>query len=148
MKIVKSNENPYCGDVEALVEGLGYRLVDYSLDKVKSGWHAIVVIFSPHGTGIDDCSKVHRPLQQRLEVLLDSQDVSMEVSSPGVHRVFKKSYELKAFQGFTVSVWDVTCTDWVTGTLIEYKEDAVVLQNDTVTKTIAFSAIKKAKLID
>ena len=103
MKFVKKNESEFFDEAKALVEGLGYRLVDFSLARIKTGWHAQAVIFSPDGIGIDDCTKVHKPLQQKLEVLLNSQDVFMEVSSPGVQRVLKKTYELEAFVGEQIS---------------------------------------------
>lgn len=146
MKYIKTNESPYIAEAEALVVGLGYTLVDYSLERLKSRWHASVVIFSPNGIGIEDCTKVHKPLQQRLEVLLDSQDLTMEVSSPGVARVLKKSYEFKAFIGQKLLVWDLSCTDWVSGKLIAYSDEGVTLETSTETKFIPFSNIKKAKL--
>lgn len=145
MIITKTNESPHFSDVETLIEGLGYRVVDYSIERIKSCWQARVVIFAPSGTGIDDCVKVHRPLQQRLEVLLDSQDLNLEVSSPGVNRVLKKAYELKAFLGLPVSIWDLSCTEWVTGLLVEYNDAGVVLEIEGNKKTIEFSNIKKAK---
>lgn len=146
MKLIKKNETAYFDEVKKLVEGLGYTLVDYTLDKGKTLWRANVVIFAKGGTGINDCSKVHKPLQQRLEVLLNSQDLAMEVSSPGVKRTLKKTYELQAFIGEKISVWDATCTDWVSGTLLEYNDEGIVLETADGKKNISFASCKKAKL--
>lgn len=146
MKFVKKNESEFFDEAKALVEGLGYRLVDFSLARIKTGWHAQAVIFSPDGIGIDDCTKVHKPLQQKLEVLLNSQDVFMEVSSPGVQRVLKKTYELEAFVGEQISVWDSDCTDWLSGKLTAYTDAGIVLETKNGNKKISFENCKKAKL--
>lgn len=146
MKLIKKNESDFFSEAKTLVEGLGYRLVDFSLARIKTGWHAYAVIFTPGGVGIEDCTKVHKPLQQKLEVLLNTQDLFMEVSSPGVQRVLKKSYELEAFVGEKISVWDADCTDWVTGTLLEYYEERIILEMENGKKEIPLDRCKKAKL--
>lgn len=146
MKLIKKNESDFFSEAKTLVEGLGYRLVDFSLARIKTGWHAYAVIFTSGGVGIEDCTKVHKPLQQKLEVLLNTQDLFMEVSSPGVQRVLKKSYELEAFVGEKISVWDADCTDWVTGMLLEYCEERIVLEMETGKKEIPLDRCKKAKL--
>lgn len=146
MKLIKKNESDFFSEAKTLVEGLGYRLVDFSLARIKTGWHAYAVIFTPGGVGIEDCTKVHKPLQQKLEVLLNTQDLFMEVSSPGVQRVLKKSYELEAFVGEKIFVWDADRTDWVTGTLLEYCEERIVLEMETGKKEIPLDRCKKAKL--
>lgn len=146
MKLIKKNESDFFSEAKTLVEGLGYRLVDFSLARIKTGWHAYAVIFTPGSVGIEDCTKVHKPLQQKLEVLLNTQDLFMEVSSPGVQRVLKKSYELEAFVGEKISVWDADCTDWVTGTLLEYYEERIILEMENGKKEIPLDRCKKAKL--
>lgn len=147
MKLITKNNSPYFDDVEMLVESLGYKLVEYTIDRIKNVWRVNVVIFTANGTGIDDCTKVHKPLQQRLEVLLNSQEVAMQVSSPGVNRLLKKAYEFKAFIGQDISVWDQNYTDWVTGKLIEYNDDGIVLETDNGNKKINFEFCKKARLV-
>lgn len=147
MKLIKKNTSEYLDEVEKLVEAMAYKLVDYSLERTKFGWQANVIIFAKNGTGIEDCAKVHKPLQQRLEVLLNTQELSMEVSSPGVRRVLKKTYEFKAFIGEQVSVWDETCTDWRSGKLVDYNDTGIVLETKDGKIDIKFEACKKAKLM-
>lgn len=146
MKLIKQNESEFFNEAKTLVEGLGYKLVDFSLAQLKTGWHAYVVIFSSKGVSIEDCTKVHKPLQQRLEVLLNTQELFVEVSSPGVRRILKKTYELEAFIGERLSVWDATCTDWVSGILIEYNGEGIVLETEKDKREIALDNCKKAKL--
>ncbi|PIE99108.1 MAG: ribosome maturation factor RimP [Treponema sp.] len=146
MKRVQKNDSPHFEESKALIEGLGYKVVDYSLARLKTGWKVSVVIFSENGVGIDDCVNVHRTLKQRLEVLLDSQDVDMEVSSPGVKRVIKKTSEFEAFVGQEVSVWDLSCTDWVEGCLTESSDSGVTLDKAGSKVFIPFENVKKAKL--
>jgi len=91
MEYVQKETVPYFTDYEQLVTGLGYKLVDLQIVHQKSLWLVKAVIYSKNGVGIDDCSKVHRALLSRAEVLLNSQDIQMEVSSPGLNRVIKNA---------------------------------------------------------
>lgn len=146
MKLIKQNESEFFNEAKTLVEGLGYKLVDFSLVQLKTGWNAYAVIFSPKGVGIEDCTRVHKPLQQRLQVLLNVQELFLEVSSPGMRRVLKKAYEFEAFIGEKLSVWDLTCTDWVTGILIEYNGKSIVLETEKNKREITLENCKKARL--
>ena len=100
--------------------------------------------------GVNDCAKVHRLLLPRFEALLNSQDIYMEVTSPGMNRNIKNAAEFALFKGRTVRVWDKDISDWVTGTIETASSDSltVTLSGSGETKIFAYEHIAKAKLVD
>ncbi|CEM62842.1 ribosome maturation factor [Treponema phagedenis] len=146
MTYVKKTDIPYFTDCESLVNGLGYRLVNLSAVKQKAGWQIQAVVYSEKGVGIDDCSKVHRALLPRLEALLNSQDVSLQVSSPGINRNIKSTIEFAAFIGEAIAVWSAEISDWREGTLADTTEEAITIETKEGMAAISYADIKKAKL--
>ena len=91
-------------------------------------------------------SKVHRALLSRAEVLLNSQDIQMEVSSPGLNRVIKNAAEFQAFIGENIKVLEVSCPDWVEGELLAADSTGICLSISGGQRDIRYTDIKKAKL--
>ncbi|EEV20129.1 hypothetical protein TREVI0001_0895 [Treponema vincentii ATCC 35580] len=146
MEYVQKETVPYFTDYEQLVTGLGYKLVDLQIVHQKSAWLVKAVIYSKNGVGIDDCSKVHRALLSRAEVLLNSQDIQMEVSSPGLNRVIKNAAEFQAFIGENIKVLEVSCPDWLEGELLAADSTGIRLNISGEQRDIRYADIKKAKL--
>ena len=146
MEYVQNETVPHFADYEQLVTGLGYKLVDLQVIRQKTQWLIKAVIYSKNGVGIDDCSKVHRVLLARAEVLLNSQDIQMEVSSPGLSRVIKNAAEFQAFVGETIKVMEVSCPDWLEGELIAADSAKISMKTSCGEKNILYRDIKKAKL--
>lgn len=146
MEYVQNETVPYFADYEQLVTGLGYKLVELQVIRQKTQWLIKAVIYSKSGVGIDDCSKVHRALLARAEVLLNSQDIQMEVSSPGLNRVIKNAAEFQAFVGETIKVMEVSCSDWLEGELIAADTAKISMKTSGGQKDILYGDIKKAKL--
>lgn len=147
MDFISKKDIPYFLDCEPIVTGLGYKLVELNVFRQKNGWAAKIVIAADKSVGVEDCSKAHKVLLPRLEVILDSQDIYMEVTSPGLDRVIKKSTEFEAFTGKTVSVWTLELGDWLTGLLAEVSESGIILDVQGVRQEIQLKNIKKAKLV-
>ena len=146
MEYVQKESVPYFTDYEQLVAGLGYKLVDLQIVHQKSMWVVKAVIYSKNGVGIDDCSKVHRTLLSRAEVLLNSQDIQMEVSSPGLNRVIKNAAEFQAFIGENIKVLEVSCPDWLEGELLAADTASIRLNISGGHRDVRYADIKKAKL--
>ena len=146
MEYVQKETVPYFTDYEQLVAGLGYKLVDLQIIRQKSLWLVKAVIYNKSGVGIDDCSKVHRVLLSRAEVLLNSQDIQMEVSSPGLNRVIKNAAEFQAFIGENIKVLEVSCSDWLEGELLSADTTSIRLKTLSEQRDIRYADIKKAKL--
>ena len=139
---------PYFGDCEPLIKGLGYSVVELAIFKRQSSWQVKVVITGPAGVGIADCTKVHRALLPRLEAILSSQDMYVEVTSPGLDRVLKNAAEFDVFTGKMVKVWNTDISDWIQGVIRSSGSGSVLLDTESGEMDIPFSKIAKAKLFD
>ena len=86
----------------------------------------------------------------RLEALLNAQDVSMEVTSPGLTRNIKNAAEFALFVGKNVRVWDTDAADWTSGVIESAGTESLELKVSGTgeTKTFAYEHIAKAKLAD
>lgn len=69
----------------------------------------------------------------------------MEVSSPGINRLIKRSTEFYAFIGEEVEIWDSTITEWRSGILKEVLDENIVLTNNNEDIKIMYKNIKKAR---
>ncbi len=92
-------------DLEPLIDDLGVKLVDFRLVRLKTGTNAQIVLFKEGGVGTNECADVYRLVLPRLEVLLTSQDIHLEVSSPGLGRVLRLPREYPIFLGKNVVVY-------------------------------------------
>lgn len=133
-------------DCEPLISGLGYALVELVVFSRQSTWHVKAVITAPDGIGINDCSKVHRALLPRLEAVLSTQDMYVEVTSPGLDRVLKNAAEFSVFVGRQVKIWDTDISDWITGKIVSADRTSVRLDAGNGETVYPFSRIAKAKL--
>lgn len=146
MEYVQKEAIPYFADYEQLVDGLGYKLVELHIIHQKTLWLIKAVIYTKAGVGIDDCAKVHRALLARAEVLLNSQDIQMEVSSPGLSRMIKNAREFQAFIGENVKVLDTSHAEWLEGELLLADSTHICLKTSDGQQDILYGDIKKAKL--
>lgn len=159
MEYISLDSIPHFADCSPLVTGLGYILVDLKVVPQNGSIKVTAVITKPAGdsgtVGVNDCARVHRALLPRLEAVLDSQDIYMEVASPGMERLIKNPAEFALFVGRYVRVWDSQITDWVAGKIIASDDQSITLElvGDGVTEepaqvsTIPYQRISKAKLL-
>jgi ribosome maturation factor RimP len=127
---------------------MGYSLVELTIFKRQATWQVKVVITGPNGVGIADCTKVHRALLPRLEAILSSQDMYVEVASPGLDRILKNAAEFGVFTGKLVKVWNSDISDWMQGTVLDAGTESVKLASESGEMDIPFTKIAKAKLFD
>ena len=164
MEYISLDSIPHFADCSPLVTGLGYVLVDLKVVPQNGSIKVTAVITKPAGdsgaVGVNDCARVHRALLPRLEAGLDSQDIYMEVASPGMERLIKNPAEFALFVGRYVRVWDSQITDWVAGKIISSDDQSITLElvGEGVTEesaqmqagqvsTIPYQRISKAKLL-
>lgn len=146
MEYIAPESIPYFKDCDPLIKGLGYCLVELVVFKRQAAWHIRAVITGPSGVGINDCSKVHRALLPRLEAVLQSQDMYVEVTSPGLERVMKNASEFSVFCGKSVKVWNTDISDWMQGIILSSDSQSVRLGISGSEIVIPFDKINKAKL--
>ena len=128
------------------INGLGYRLVDLKKQHVKGTLHIVVVIFSPAGIGIEDCSEVHNTILPKIELIEDKRDIHLEVSSPGINRTLKTADEFGVFIDYNVKILEKEASDWIHGSIYDVDDTSVTLLVREKTRTINFDRIQKAKL--
>ncbi len=139
----------YYDECAALVEGMGYKLVELKIvpSKTTTKISAMIASTEPDGNiGVNDCAKVHRVLLPRLEALLGTEDTMMELTSPGIEHNIKNAAEFAVFAGRSVRVWDKTVNDWVGGKIISADDKQVTMEaDDGKTVSVSYENIAKAK---
>ena len=146
MEYIAPEKVPYFGDCEPLISGLGYSIVELNVFRKQSSWQIKLVITGPAGVGIADCSKVHKSLLPRLEAVLATEDMYVEVASPGLDRIFKNAAEFSVFNGKQVKVWNTDISDWIQGKIVSSDSSSVRLETDKGEIDIPYIKIAKAKL--
>lgn len=165
MEYISLDSLPYYAENKTLVAGLGFLLVELRVMRSGGNIHVSAVITrsarrdgmdtGSSSISIDDCAKVHRLLLSRMEALLQNDDISMEVTSPGLERNIKNAAEFALFEGRPVRVWHTAVTEWVRGIIVS--SDSLSLTIELLTedgacaaerKTIPYSEIAKAKLLN
>ncbi|MEI8092945.1 MAG: hypothetical protein WCG80_01910 [Spirochaetales bacterium] len=141
-------EDPVFRDLDAFIKTLGLNLVELS-HRTKNGTAQVqIVLHSANGLGIDECSKAHRMLIPRLVTLLGTEDLSVEVGSPGLDRNLKYLRELDLYSGKKAKLYLAGGKDWETGSWDSVTTDSLVFQTAAGPKTVLKAEIHKAKLND
>jgi ribosome maturation factor RimP len=103
-------------------------VVDIQIKPSRSGQKVSILLDSDEGIGIDECVKISRRLGNELEEKeLISEAYTLEVSSPGLDQPLRLLRQYKKNVGRTLKITLLT-GEVVTGTLVEVKEESVVLQ--------------------
>lgn len=135
----------YYDDIKSIVEALGFMLVEYERQALPDQMAYYIVIHHPEGVKIDDCANINRLAQSRLEVLEDSEDVRVEVSSPGINRRFCSPREYDIFKGKKIKVLLEEESEWHSGILQGMQDSNVILEGDEKL-IVPLEKIKKARL--
>ncbi len=133
-------------EIEELLKAINLDLLEFSVARRRGAVHVKAVIYSPTGTGTDECAKAHRLMLPRVQMALGDQDPYIEVYSPGIDRVLRGEREWRAFTGRHVKYLLAGESEWRTGRLQGYENNIVkIAVNDTVND-IPIASIVKAKL--
>ena len=86
-------------EFERVMGPLGMQIVELSVYKGKSGLNIRVVIYSEGGVTLNDCERATRIFNDILTILepIDENNYTLQVSSPGIDRVFKDEKEYNIF---------------------------------------------------
>lgn len=138
-----------------LLGQLGLDIVEIAQANRREGVNVVIIIHAREGeTTVDQCAEVYRLVYPRMQLALGDRDLSLEVSTPGLERVFKDLYEFSIFQGRRVRIYDSGRRAWVGGIIGEMDDHSVVLSDVYVENqsekiehmNITLTAIQKAKL--
>jgi ribosome maturation factor RimP len=81
-----------------------------------------------------------------LELAFPGQDVSLEVSSPGIDRIIKDGSEFACYIGRGVGCYRTDISDWSGGILVSADPTQVILKNKDGEMRLTYEIIAKAKL--
>lgn len=91
--------------LEPIVEANGLELVDLEFVKEGVNWYLRVYIDKDGGVNIDDCERVSRALEAKLDEHDPiEQAYILEVSSPGIDRPLKKESDFVKYKGEIIDV--------------------------------------------
>jgi len=134
--------------LEEILKGLGFRLVELTVSRHRGSVHVKVVIYNGASIGTDDCSKTHRAITPRLELAFPGSDIYIEVSSPGINRLIKDGVEFTYYLGRGVRCYCTDISDWTAGILETVDEKGIVLETKNGAVRLEFDIIAKAKLAE
>jgi ribosome maturation factor RimP len=142
----KIDESRLYREMEPVIRGLGYSLVEFSHKNTKYNLQVHAVIYAPGGVSLDDCERVHKTILPRIELIEDTEDIHLEVSSPGVSRHLKNAAEFAVFIGRYAAVLPEGESQWLYGTVEEATAEGITMHTASGDYTLKPGDIRKAKL--
>ena len=135
----------------AVVETMGYELVGVEFHTRSVNPLLRVYIDSESGITLDDCVAANDGLVAWLDVAFPSlrEEVGLEISSPGLERPLVKPAHFRRFAGRLCRIQALAPQNGqrrFKGWIVEGREEAVVLEEDGVLKTVPYDNIQKARL--
>ena len=139
------DEDSLYNELLPICTGLGLALVDCRFNQIKTGFSCIIILWKANGVSTEDCAKIYRTIQPRLEILTNSQDIHLEVSSPGTDRKIRLPREYGIFikKGFTVIMRNGQTHG---GILLGYDDQSIDLQTKAGVVKLPLFDIVKSKL--
>jgi len=133
-------------EIQPILAGLGFSLVDCTIARLKGATRVAVTVHRPTGVGVDECEQISRVIFPRLQTLEGFEDVSLEVSSPGISRTLKRPEEYTIFQGRGVRILAGDQSEWIGGVIDGTRAETLVLRTKEGLREFAFSSIRKGRL--
>ncbi|MDR2601738.1 MAG: ribosome assembly cofactor RimP [Spirochaetaceae bacterium] len=149
MQFSQKENEPLYQELEQVVKGLGMALVELTVAKSKGGAKIRAVITPADAklnAGLLECSRVHRAVMPRIELAFPQENVSVEISSPGINRQLKNAGEFRHFTGKKIACYRTDISDWCTGLLESAGEHKITIRENEKMTELKYSIIGKAKL--
>ena len=143
---MKDIEKKILDDIEPLLQTMEIYVVEINAAVVNRKFTVRLVIYRESGVSLGDCEAVHKVLKPRLELILESREPVMEITSPGIDRKIKSSREYAIFKGKGVRVLTEDSSEWVNGFIQECDNKKLILKTGDDNTEIPLDIIKKAKL--
>jgi ribosome maturation factor RimP len=137
--------------IEPTLKGSDIELVDVEYKKTGKTWSLRVFIDKNQGVTVDDCQRLSREIEDLIAIHeLIADRYVLEVSSPGLDRPLKKETDFVRNKGKQVLVktyLPINNSKTNTGTIKDFSNDTLFLENKKKTFEISLSNIAQAKLI-
>jgi len=142
----KNRDNSLINEIEPVIAGLGFSLVEFSSHRNSSNLTVNAIIYTQNGVGLEECSKVYKTILPRIELLEDTRNINLEVSSPGISRNIKSIEEFGIFVGKNVKILKKDDSNWIHGRISAVDNNSVKVNVDRNAVSVFFEDINKAKL--
>ncbi|NLZ77292.1 MAG: ribosome assembly cofactor RimP [Spirochaetales bacterium] len=148
-------ETPLFVTFDPLIRAVNLRLVDISVfESRKHVGVNLVIMAENRDTTVEDCATVHKIVAPRLNLLYDTREVGIEVSTPGLQRNLKDVHEFTLYEGKRVRIYSTVLKGWISGRIETVREDSLTVRDVIVEdtneqlecKSVEFDEIQKAKL--
>ena len=137
--------------IELTLKGSDIELVDVEYKKTGKTWSLRVFIDKNQGVTVNDCQRLSREIEDLIAIHeLIADRYVLEVSSPGLDRPLKKETDFIRNKGKQVLVktyLPINNSKTNTGTIKDFSNDTLFLENEKKTFEISLSNIAQAKLI-
>jgi ribosome maturation factor RimP len=127
-----------------ILDGMGISMVESSIGRHRGDIKVNLVLYKQDGIGLDDLTKAQKIIRPRLELEYDRDNLSLEISSPGLSRVIKRDREYGLFIGRSIRI--LHGEDWVNGILKAYDGKNIIIEVDGKEVSYVVDEIRKAKL--
>jgi ribosome maturation factor RimP len=132
--------------LEPLLSEAGLALVDLSVSRHRGSAQVRMSVYSPKGTGTDECAKAHRIAYPKAVEVLGHPEPSLEVASPGTDRALRSDREWSIFAGRGVRVLLRGEGEWLRGRIEGAGGGEVRLACPGGSRVIGLEAVSKARL--
>jgi ribosome maturation factor RimP len=129
-----------------LLSEAGLNLVDLGVSRHRGSAQVRLTVYSPKGTGTDECALAHRIAYPLSQAILADPEPSLEVASPGIDRVLRSAREWAIFRGKGVRVLLHGENEWLRGRIVSVDGGAVTLICPEGPRIIELESVSKAKL--
>ena len=132
--------------LEPLLSEAGLTLVDLIVKRLRGAVQVRMTVYSPKGTGTNECAKAHRIALPVVQAVLADLEPSIEVASPGIDRVLRTAKEWAIFMGKGVSVLLRDEQEWFRARITGVDGESVSLACSQGPRVIELKAVSKARL--
>lgn len=146
MQFSQRNDDSLQAAVRELVEGAGLSMIEYVLNRHRGSVQLKIAVYRNGPLGLDDCSRIHRAIQPRVELAFPGQEIFIEVASPGVDRQLRDASEFPLYAGRGVRCYSTVISDWISGVVESADSEKVVLRTAQGQKVLPYGTIAKARL--
>jgi ribosome maturation factor RimP len=138
------SENEIENIITPILDGMGLSLVEVSIGRHRGDIKVNLVLYKKDGISLDDLTKAQKTLRPRLELVYDRDNLSLEISSPGLARNIKHPREYGVFSGRKVKL--LLDENWIEGTLNGFNNGLILVEIDNEILEIPVERVRKAKL--
>lgn len=137
--------------LEPVINAAGFQCVDLQLQRNRRARRLAVIVYRADGMDAASLETLARDVQFRLPLVgaapgnaLD--DVTLEVSSPGVERVLRSPREYAIFADKAVRVLRGDATEWESAVIVSSADESVTLRFERGEETVPIATIRRAQL--